>query len=118
VTTTAKRVTPTPRPELDVGPVIVDGRIRGRRARVLWTAGYLYVCLANNNVRRFPVAEKPTETGGVWTAVVTSGEVDDGRHIHFTRKGCPACGWQLGKLKVDRILAVGDGKASRATDFV
>lgn len=101
---------------LDVGPVRVSGRIRATRARVIWTEGRLYVCLAANNVRSFTTSELAFD-GEVWTTHTEEG--DDGtHHIEFTRKGCPACGWQLGKLKANRIIAVGDGEAARATDHV
>lgn len=112
---------------LDVGPVRVSGRLKGNRARVIWDPkpgveingrpfGRLYVCLAANNVRAFDAAE-PTYDGEVWTTHTLEG-VDATFHIEWTRKGCPACGWQLGRLKANRIIAVGEGEAARATDHV
>lgn len=109
---------PTTTPSLDVGPVLVSGRIRGRRCRVLWIAGTLYVVQAANNVRSFPVPEAPVQRDGVWHAVIAGDGPDSGHHIEFTRKGCPTCGYQLNKLNVDRVVAVAEGRAKRATDYV
>lgn len=108
----------TNRPTLDIGPVNVSGRIRGRRSRVLWIDGTLYVVQAANNIRSFPVPDEPTFSNGNWTAVVAGDDLDAGQHIHFTRKGCPTCGYTLNKLKISRIIDVAEGRAQRATNYV
>lgn len=97
-------------PTLDVGPVRVSGALRGNRARVLYLDGTLYVALAANNVKAVAASE-PEKQGDVWVA-----HTSDGGHVEFTRKGCPSCGWSLGRLKVDRLLAVANGERKRATD--
>ena len=104
--------------KLDVGPVNVTGRIRGRRSRVLWIDEVLYVVQAANNIRSFPVPEAPSYTDGVWHAVIGGDGLDAGHHIEFTRKGCPTCGYTLNKLNVSRIVDVAEGRLKRATHHV
>lgn len=102
---------------LDVGPVNVTGRVRARRSRVLWADGTLYVMQAENNVRSFPVPDEPVlDDQGVWTAVVAGDGVDAGKHIHFTRKGCPTCGYRLARFPQTKVLAVAENRIKRATD--
>lgn len=102
----------TTAPTLDVGPVRVSGAIRANRARVFYLGGRLYVVAAANNVKAIDTDE-PIKDGEVWKT-----HTADGHHIEFTRKGCPSCGWSLGRLKLDRLIDVANGTRRQATDHI
>lgn len=83
---------------VDIGPVMVTGAVRASRARVLWSEGTLYVVHSASRIQKI-TTEEPVLEGQVWRAQSESGL------ISFTRKGCPACGYQLGRIPVEQILA-------------
>lgn len=85
---------------LDVGPVNITGAVKMYRARVWWRDGVLYMCGAENLVKSAEVEEPIRDARGWWAAVLS-----DGRHIHFTRRGCSACGWQLGRMDREMLEA-------------
>ena len=83
----------------DKGPMNVTGGITARRARVIHKDGTLFVFTTPNAWVSRETSE-PELTKDVWT--VTSLEEET---IEFTRRGCSACGWTLGKVTAADLLA-------------
>lgn len=86
------------KPTVDMGPVNVMGAVRASRARVLWAEGTLYIVHTASRIEKVETAE-PVLEGQVWRAQSESGL------ISFTRRGCPSCGYRLGRIPTDQILA-------------
>jgi hypothetical protein len=84
---------------VDVWPVIVRGKARANRARVLWDNGTLYVVHSANRIESLaasePTLDKRTQ---VWTAATEDGSVT------FTRKGCSGCGFTLNRIPISQIM--------------
>lgn len=87
---------------LDVGPVNITGAVKMYRARVWWRDGTLFMCGAENLVKTAETEEPEKDSRGWWKT-----QLSDGRHIHFSRRGCSTCGWQLGRLNPETL----EGKA-------
>lgn len=83
---------------IDVGPVNVTGVVRASRARVLWSDGTLFIVHSASRIQKIET-DQPVLEGQVWRAQ------SEGGLISFTRKGCPACGYQLGRIPAEQILA-------------
>jgi hypothetical protein len=90
---------PTVKPTVDIGPVNVMGARRASRARVLWAEGTLYIVHTASRIEKVETAEPTREATGVWRAQSESGL------ISFTRRGCPSCGYRLGRIPLEQILA-------------
>jgi hypothetical protein len=99
VDTTSRSHSDAPAVTIDIGPVNVMGAIRASRARVLWSEGTLYVVHSANRIDKIETTEPTREATGVWRAQSESGL------ISFTRKGCPSCGYRLGRIPTEQILA-------------
>lgn len=85
------------KPAVDIGPVNVLGAMRASRARVLWADGILYVVHSASRIEKLATSQ-PVLEGQVWRAQSETGLVS------FSRRGCPACGYKLGRIPVDQIL--------------
>jgi len=83
----------------DQGPMNVTGAITARRARVIWKDGNLYVFTTPKNPQVMPTTEPVLNGDGYSVSTPEDGT------ISFTRKGCSTCGWTLGKITAEQLLA-------------
>lgn len=84
----------------DQGPMNVSGAITARRARVIYKDGMLYVFTTPTRAQSMATTE-PVQSGQDWTVQTE----EDGTVIHFTRRGCSTCGWNLGRFSAPDLLA-------------
>ena len=78
----------------DVGPCNVTGQITARKARVMWKDGTLHVFRSPSSVESLPTPEPTATDSQSWVA----------GGVEFTRRGCPTCGWSLGKVDSLKLL--------------
>lgn len=83
----------------DKGPMNVSGAITARRARVMWKEGTLYVFTTPKTAQVLETSE-PVLSGEDWTVTTLEGDT-----VSFTRRGCPTCGWGLGRYSAPDLLA-------------
>lgn len=83
---------------LDVSPVEVRGPIRAVKARVIYADGKLYVARGSQDVTSFEVPE-PTKTDPRRSQFAAEND------LTFYRRGCGSCGYTLGRIPAEDLIA-------------
>lgn len=85
-----------------MGPVNVTGVMRANRARVIYEDGRLFIFQTATRHAVFETYSPVGDNNGSFSAELRDGSGE----VTFTRHGCSTCGYSLGRIPKEQLLAV------------